>query len=61
MVIEFKASDLESKLKKYEEDNWSEQDVITDLYEQGYTIDSFRYDPERYRWAKRVATTYGLI
>lgn len=61
MVIEFKKENLEEKLKQYEDEGFSEQDTITDLYAQGYTADSFRYDSERYRWAKRCAEHYGLI
>lgn len=60
MVIEFKTEVLEEKLKKYEEEHYTEQDTIMDLYEQGYTADSFRYDPERYKWAKRIAEKYGM-
>lgn len=61
MVIEFKSEDLEAKLKRYEEENWDETDAVMDLFEQGYTVDSFRYDPKRYKWAKRIAETHGLI
>ena len=61
MTIEFRSDALETKLAEYKAKHLTDQDMITDLFRQGYTIDSFRYNSERYRWAKRVATTYGLI
>lgn len=60
MVIEFKKENLEEKIKEYEKKHYTDQDIVHDLYKQGYTVDSFRYDPERYRWAKQITERHGL-
>lgn len=58
------SSELEARVEaaakgEYYVDN--EADFMIDLFQHGFTVEDFDYDPERYEWAKRTAKEYGLI
>ena len=55
------ANELEERLKFYEADDWDECDALMELFEDGYTLDDFKYNRKRYVWARIVAEEYGLI
>lgn len=44
---------IEGILKYYSEDNWDENDAFDDLDEYGITLDDFKYDEQRYEYAKQ--------
>ena len=57
-------SELEARLEAVAQNEYyvdNEADFMIDLFEHGFTVEDFSYDPERYEWAKRVAEEYGLI
>lgn len=38
-----------------------ESEVLTYLFDLGFTLDDFKYDDTRYEWAKKIADDYGLL
>lgn len=55
------SNELEATLEHYAKEDMDECDAMMELMEMGFTLDDFRYDDNRYEWAKRVANEYGLI
>ena len=54
------AEELEAALKHYEEENYEEEDALSELLEMGYVLEDFKRI-DRYDWATRVAEEHGLI
>lgn len=55
------ANELEERLKYYSDNDWDELDAMMDMLEDGYTIEDFKYDDDRYMWAREFAENHGLI
>ena len=52
--------ELRAALEHYEEENWTEEDALAELFEMGYTIADF-VGIGQDDWARRVALEHGLI
>lgn len=39
----------------YHDENFSDADILAELFELGFVLDDFKYDQNRYNWAKKVA------
>lgn len=52
-------TELEARLEHYAEEEWDEYDAFLDLAEDGYTLDDFTYDPDRYEWAMEFSETHS--
>lgn len=53
--------EIEAMLERYAEDDWDETDALMDMMEIGYSLEDFKYNNNRYEWAKRIAEEHGLI
>lgn len=53
--------ELEAQIERFKEENWDEADALMELLEYGFVLDDFKYDPDRYNWAKMIGEEHGLI
>ena len=53
--------ELEAQLEHFQEENWDEADALARLLEFGFVLDDFKYDQDRYNWAKAVIEEHGLL
>jgi len=60
-MIDVVGFELEAKLKYFAEQDTDECDAMLELLKAGFTLEDFKYNEERYEWAKRVMNDYGLI
>lgn len=54
-VISFNPNEIEAKIKKYQDSGTSDLELKNLLEAEGYTLDSFRYNPERYKWFEAIS------
>ena len=54
-------SELEARFEYYSENDWDELDAVMDLFEDGYTVEDFKYNDDRYMWIKEFAESHGLV
>ena len=59
-VIQFNENEIEAKITELKNNGYQTSDIIRELLNQGYTLDSFRYDPERYAWFKKHLAEVNL-
>lgn len=55
------AEELEARFEYYSENDWDELDAVMDMLEDGYVLDDFRYDDDRYLWMKEFCENHGLV
>lgn len=53
--------ELEAQIARFMEENWSEGDALAELMDYGFTVEDFKYNEDRYLWAKETAEKYGLV
>ena len=53
--------ELEARLDYYSSNDWDELDAVMDLLDDGFVIDDFKYNDDRYLWIKEFAEDHGLI
>lgn len=54
-------NELEAQIERFKSGNWDEADALAELLEYGFTLDDFKYDRDRYDWAKAVGEEHGLL
>ena len=53
--------ELEARFDYYSRNDWDELDAVMDLLDDGFVIDDFKYNDDRYLWIKEFAEDHGLI
>lgn len=59
-VIQFNGTEVNRKIEELKSNGCQDADIVRNLINQGYTLDSFRYDPERYAWFKKHFAVVNL-
>lgn len=57
-------NELEEQLTHFKEaygEDYSDAENLSELFELGFVLDDFKYDQDRYNWAKKVAEDNGLL
>ena len=49
-VIQFNENEIDMKIEDLKKNGKTDREIASQLMFEGFTLDSFRYDPERYKW-----------